>query len=325
MNYYEILGVPINASQEEIKRKYRNLQLQYHPDKDNNLSRGKYQDICDAYEVLSKKESRLEYDNKLNNKLIVSTDNILHNNNNNSSSRINENIGEKFMENFIEKIFNPEKSNNQSIDKNNILMNMLDDAMSSIQNSDINFGLDYHIEEIVKPINITYEESYMGCVKNIKIDREVTYIGSDKKTHKLIEDELIYINIPMGIDDGEIIILKNKGNIFGKLKGDVKIIVKLKKHQIFDREGLDLILNKNISLVEALSGIKLQIIHLNNKKYNFTTEDKIIQPNSIEEIKELGFKREDMSYIGRLLIKFSVNIPEKLTLEQRKEICNIIN
>ena len=164
----------------------------------------------------------------------------------------------------------------------------------------------------------------MGCVKNIKIDREVSYIGNDKKTHKLVEDELIYINIPVGIDDGEIITLKHKGNIFGKLKGDVKIIIKLKKHEIFDREGLDLILNKNISLVEALSGMKVQIIHLNNKKYNFTTEDKIIQPNSIEEIKELGFKREDMSYIGRLLIKFNVNIPEKLTLEQRKEICNII-
>ena len=322
MNYYEILGLPINASQEEIKRKYRNLQLQYHPDKDNNLSGGKYQEICDAYEVLSKKESRLEYDNKLNNKLVVSTDNIINNSN---SNKMTENIGEKFMENFIEKIFNPEKSNNQAIDKNNILINMLDDAMSSIQNSDINFGLDYHIEEIVKSINITYEESYMGCVKNIKIDREVSYIGSDKKTHKLIEDELIYINIPMGIDDGEIIILKNKGNIFGKLKGDVKIIIKLKKHEIFDREGLDLILNKNITLVEALSGIKLQIIHLNNKKYNFTTEDKIIQPNSIEEIKELGFKREDMSYIGRLLIKFNVCIPINLSLEQRKEICNIIN
>ena len=322
MNYYEILGLPINASQEDIKRKYRNLQLQYHPDKDNNLSGGKYEEICHAYEVLSKKESRLEYDNKLNNKLVVSDDNIINNSNNN---RINENIGEAFMENLIEKIFNPEKSKNKPIDKNNILMSMLDDAMSSIQNNDINFGLDYHIEEIVKSINITYEESYMGCVKNIKIDREVSYIGSDKKTHKLIENELIYINIPMGIDDGEIIILKNKGNIFSKIKGDVKIIVKLKKHKIFDREGLDLILNKNISLVEALSGIKLQITHLNNKKYNFTTEDKIIQPNSIEEIKELGFKREDMVYVGRLLIKFNVNIPEKLTLEQRREICNIIN
>lgn len=322
MNYYEILGVPINASQEEIKRKYRNLQLQYHPDKDNKLSGGKYQEICQAYEVLSKKESRLEYDNKLNNKLVVSNDNIINNSN---SNKMNENIGEKFMENFIEKMFNPEKSNNQAIDKNNILINMLDDAMSSIQNSDINIGLDYHIEEIVKSINITYEESYMGCVKNIKIDREVSYIGSDKKTHKLIEDELIYINIPVGIDDGEIITLKNKGNIFGKIKGDVKIIVKLKKHEIFDREGLDLIINKNITLIEALSGINLQITHLNKKKYNFTTSDKIIQPNSIEEIKELGFKREDIPYIGRLLIKFNVFIPENLTLEQRKEICNIIN
>lgn len=319
MNYYEILGLPINATAEEIKRKVRNLQLQHHPDKDNNLSRGKYQEICEAYEILSNKERRLEYDNTINNKLVVSNNNIVSNN-----KKMSENIGEKFMENFIEKIFNPDKSTSQSIDKNNILVNMLDDAMSSIQNSDINFGLDYHIEEIVRELYVSYEESYVGCVKNIKIDREVSYIGSDKKTHKINEDELIYINIPMGIDDGEVIILEERGNIFGKLKGNIRIIVKLEKHEIFDRDGLNLILKKNISLVEALNGIKLQITHLNKKKYNFTTEDKIIQPNSVEEIKELGFKRHDLPYVGKLLIKFNVSIPENLSLEQRKEICNII-
>ena len=321
MNYYEILGVPINANPDEIKRKFRNLQLQYHPDKDNNLSSGKYKEICDAYDILSKRESRMEYDATINNKLVLSNNNNIVNNN----KKMSENIGEKFMENFIEKIFNPDKSTSQSIDKNNILVNMLDDAMSSIQNSDINFGLDYHIEEIVKELHITYEESYMGCVKNIKIDREVSYIGSDKKTHKINEDELIYINIPMGIDDGEVIILEERGNIFGKLKGNIRIIVKLEKHDIFDRDGLNLILKKNISLVEALNGIKLQITHLNKKKYNFTTADKIIQPNSVEEIKELGFKRVDLPYVGKLLIKFNVSIPENLSLEQRKEICNIIN
>ena len=319
MNYYEILGVPINANPEEIKRKYRNLQLQYHPDKDNNLSSDKYKEICDAYETLSNRERRTEYDFTINNKLVVSNNNIVSNN-----KKMSENIGEKFMENFIEKIFNPDKSATQSIDKNNIFANMLDDAMSSIQNSDINFGLDYHIEEIVKELHITYEEAYVGCVKNIKIDREVSYLGGDKKTHKINEDELIYINIPMGIDDGEVIILEERGNIYGKLKGNIRIIVKLEKHDYFDRDGLNLILKKNISLVEALNGIKLQITHLNKKKYNFTTEDKIIQPNSVEEIKELGFKRHDLPYVGKLLIKFNVYIPENLSLEQRKEICNII-
>ena len=42
-------------------------------------------------------------------------------------------------------------------------------------------------------------------------------------------------------------------------------------------------------------------------------------------IKELGFKRVDLPYVGKLLIKFNVSIPENLSLEQRKEICNIIN
>ncbi len=64
-NYYEILGVPPNASQAEIKKSFRNLALQHHPDKNKNSeeSKQKFMKIIEAYEVLSDEQARKNYDN----------------------------------------------------------------------------------------------------------------------------------------------------------------------------------------------------------------------------------------------------------------------
>ncbi|MCI0563489.1 MAG: DnaJ domain-containing protein [Nitrososphaera sp.] len=63
-NYYEILGLGRDATQEEIKRSFRNLAMKYHPDKNKNSedSRQKFMKIVEAYEVLSDEQSRKNYD-----------------------------------------------------------------------------------------------------------------------------------------------------------------------------------------------------------------------------------------------------------------------
>src|SRR3989344_3372203 len=60
-NYYEILGVPKSASEDEIKRAYRKLAHQYHPDKNKGDDK-KFKEINDAYQVLGNKEKRQQYD-----------------------------------------------------------------------------------------------------------------------------------------------------------------------------------------------------------------------------------------------------------------------
>jgi DnaJ-class molecular chaperone len=64
-NYYEILGVSHDASQAEIKKSFRNLALQHHPDKNKNSdeSKHKFMRIIEAYEVLSDEQARKNYDN----------------------------------------------------------------------------------------------------------------------------------------------------------------------------------------------------------------------------------------------------------------------
>jgi len=63
-NYYEILGVSRNASQDEIKKSFRNLALQHHPDKNKNSedSKQRFMKIIEAYEVLSDEQARKNYD-----------------------------------------------------------------------------------------------------------------------------------------------------------------------------------------------------------------------------------------------------------------------
>jgi molecular chaperone DnaJ len=64
-DYYKILGVNKDASQEEIRKAYKKLALKYHPDKNpgDKKAEEKFKEAAEAYEVLGNKEKREEYDN----------------------------------------------------------------------------------------------------------------------------------------------------------------------------------------------------------------------------------------------------------------------
>ena len=83
-----------------------------------------------------------------------------------------------------------------------------------------------------------------------------------------------------------------------------------------------MILNKNISLKQSLTGFKFDIKHLNGKTYTINNDAGNIIPNDfVKEINSLGLKRGDI--VGNLLIKFKVQFPEKLSehqIEKLKEI-----
>ena len=82
--------------------------------------------------------------------------------------------------------------------------------------------------------------------------------------NKVFEKETLYIPIPQGIDDNEIILLREKGNVVNEnMKGDVKIFVKIENKTEFERKGLDLHYLKRISLKDALCGFTFDINYLN--------------------------------------------------------------
>tara|TARA_B100000902_G_C27185036_1_gene850875 strand:- start:516 stop:1118 length:603 start_codon:yes stop_codon:yes gene_type:complete len=170
--------------------------------------------------------------------------------------------------------------------------------------------------EIIKEIN--YHQSYFGDNIPIIINRNIS-VNNEKYT----ENETIYINIEPGIDNNEIIILKEKGNITNNIIGDIKIKIKLLDDNNYKRKGLDIIYTKNISFKESICGFSFVLTHINGKTYTINNNTGIIiNPNYTTSIPKLGFKKHDN--IGNLIINYNIEYPDKLQQNIIKQLENIL-
>ena len=115
----------------------------------------------------------------------------------------------------------------------------------------------------------------MGGVVEIDIERNVEKDGEVKK-----EKESIYINIPNGVENNEVVTLHNKGNIIDDRQGEIRIVVSIENSTEFLRQGLDIILKRSITLKEALCGFVLEFVFLNGKKMAINNKENysIIKP-----------------------------------------------
>ena len=270
MDYYKILEVERNATQEEIKKSYRKLSLKYHPDRTGNSSDNKkIQEINEAYEVLGDETKRQIYDCEINFPMQGPMQ------------------GMPFpMENLFEQIFFGRDANIR-----------------------IFHGFPDKPTPIIKTIEITMETVLTGGNVPIEIERWLFQNGE-----KHFEKETIYLDIPKGIDDNELIILKDKGNIRDKNVGDIKIFIKINNTTKFQRIGLDLYYEKTISLKDSLCGFSFDLKYINGKKYTINNQKgNIIPPNFKKIIPNMGIERN--GYVGNLIISFNVHFPENLSID----------
>ena len=177
------------------------------------------------------------------------------------------------------------------------------------------FHTQFHFGNRVDPIKqqilLTLEQVYLGCVFPININRNIIENNQQRK-----ETEQLYINIPQGINQGETIILQEKGNIINGKTGEIHIIITVANHECFKRDKLDLIYNKTITLKEALCGFHVEILHLSGKKFalNNATKLFVIYPEYKKVVPSLGMNRGNET--GNLIIIFNVEFPKELTNEQ---------
>ena len=321
-NFYEILGVENNSTQDEIKKAWRKLSFKHHPDRNNMSSNNIINDINNAYDTLGDINKRKQYDNELRFNKSYNKLNTHMNPNENIFNMLFKNGDVK--ENVIDlsSIFGLD--NGFPIPDIQIIGSM---GMGMNNNEEHNFSsLFKNVKQQnvkkTKTINcnldITLEESYTGITKPIEISRTV-----QENNISYEENETIYIEIKEGTDDGEIITVKEKGNISNNFKGDVKIYVKICDHEFFKREGLNLIYKKKISLKEALCGFNFNLNHINNNNYTINNKTgNIIKNNYIKVIPKMGFKRNND--VGNLVILFDIFFPETLTNDQISELNNIL-
>ena len=172
---------------------------------------------------------------------------------------------------------------------------------------------------IIKTEEIQLSKAYNGCKLPVNIKRWLVENGIKKE-----ETETIYVPVPKGVDDNELIILPGKGNALSQNNiGDVKVFIKIINDTGFIRNGLDLILNKTITLKEALCGFSFDLKYIDGRTFKITNgSGNIITNNYNKVIPKMGLTRDE--HIGNLIINFTVEFPTDLTPEQVEELGKIL-
>lgn len=303
-NFYNVLGVNEKATKDEIKKAYRTLQMKWHPDRNQQSqeSINMTQKINEAYETLADESKKSEYDFTRNNP--------------NPFMRMNSHGGggmEVPMDDIFNMFFGGGIPGMPGMGGIPGMGGMPNGAKIHIfHGGPMNFqqAMNKPIP-IMKTLQINMEQVLNGALLPLEIERWILENGN-----KVFEKETVYVDVPPGIDNNEMIILRDKGNIINdQCKGDIKINILIQNNTAFRREGLDLILEKNISLKESLCGFTFDINYINGKNYTLNNNKGNIVPPEYRKIyPNMGLKRGD--HTGNMIIIFHVQFPDKLTDEQ---------
>jgi len=307
-DYYKTLGVDKKATPQQIKKAYRKLAMKWHPDKnpdDKENAEAKFKEIGEAYSVLSDEQKRKNYDQFGSDK----PQNPGFSNNGDFQQRnFTSNNAEKIFQQFF---FNFGGGNNAS--------NFGDFAGTPGRNG-MNHNYKYKGNTVQCKVNVSLEELYHGRKKNMKITRK--RLNSDHKSLRT-ESKILTIDIKKGWKAGTKITFEGEGDEnINMTPGDIQFIIQEKKHDVFERNGNDLVKTVNITLKQALCGINVNVLTLDKRRLKIPITENTIYPGYIHRVigegmpisKTNGMKR------GNLLIKFNIKFPERLNDEQKESI-----
>jgi len=350
-DFYEILGVPRNASLDDIKKAYRELALRYHPDRNKSKdAEEKFKEINEAYAVLGDEEKRKQYDTygPAGFEQRYSEEDIFR----------GFNFDEIFKDLGINMGFN----------------------FSNFSNPDDFFGNFFSQgsrgretgESILYKLSITFEEAAKGVEKEIKF-RHVkkcprcngtgaepgaktircpecngrgvivtvrnTFFGRmqtsatcprcngtgkiyDKQcktcngTGGIVGEDTVLVKIPPGVSSGMRLRLKGMGDYGKGGAGDLYVEVHVQRHKIFEREGDNIYANVEVPFYTAILGGTIKVPTLNG------TKEISIQPGTQQNSKIVlhgeGIKSMKGSGTGDEIINLSIGIPKNLTKEEEE-------
>ena len=333
-SFYNTLEVPETASIDEIKKSYRRMSMLYHPDKNKNNpdATSKFQKISEAYETLGDSDKKKEYDMRNKNPFFKMMNMHQQDQGVNPveemfTSMFGMPFGVPFgnMQGFGQQGFGQQgfgqqgfgQGQNIRIFHNGIPVNVNGVNVNGVNMQSFAQGLQKPTP-IIKSISVPIDKILTGTVIPVDIERWLM-----QENNKIFEMETIYVTVPKGIDDGEIIVLRDKGNVLREdCKGDIKLFIKIINETEFKRSGLDLILDKTITVKEALCGFNFDIKYITGKTYTITNNSgNIVSHGYRKTIPNMGFTRDE--HTGNLIIMFTVKFPEKIAddmIEQLKKI-----
>ncbi len=352
-DYYEILGVNKNAGKDEIKKAYRKLAMQYHPDRnpDNKEAEEKFKEAAEAYEVLSNDDKRSKYDRFGHQGLKGGQDFHGFSDVNDIFSHFSDIFGGFGGGSIFDDFFGGSGQRRQR------------QRTTGTPGSDLKVTLKLSLEEIAS-----------GTTKKIKIKKYTTCKtcgGTGAKssgdfntctvckgtgeirqvsrslfgqfvniaacsncggTGRVIADpcrkcsgegrvyheDTIKINVPAGVSDNSYMTLRGEGNAGknGGPAGDIIVIFREQQHDYFVRNGDDVIYDLFISYPEAVMGTDVEIPTLNGRaKLRIEAGT---QPGKFLKMREKGIQHLNSHGAGDQLVKINVYVPKKVNSKEKE-------
>lgn len=347
-DYYEILGVGKNASDEEIKKAYRKLAKKYHPDvnKDNSKeAEAKFKEVNEAYEVLSDSQKRTQYDQfghagvdpngfggggfgGFGDMNFGDIGDIFEtffggfgvNNRNKSAPRRGADIKYRQEITFEEAAFGTKKSIN--INRLETCVNCKGSGAkpgtSPITCSACNGTGQVQYKRSTPFGQFIKTETCNQCHGEGKVISHACDICRGKgQVRKSIKVE---ISIPAGIDNDQIIRHTGLGDygVKGGPPGDLYIEIMVKPHTLFKREGYNVICDMPITFVQAALGAEVEIPTLEGKVKKYIPEG--TQSGTIFTLKSKGIPHVKGQGRGDQLVRMIVEVPKRLSDKQKEAL-----
>jgi len=349
-DYYEVLGVQKNASQDEIKAQYRKLALKFHPDRNKSHDAGEhFKEISEAYVILSDAEKRKIYDTHGHAGVDgrYSSEDIFR------GSRVNfEDIFGGFggggFESIFESLFGKGGSGGfggfgreRGADLVYDTTITLEDVLKG-KHEEIDIQKDVGCENCQgsgaapgtskRTCSVCHGQGQVRTTRNMGFSTFVTVhpCNTCRGQGKIIErpcnqckgrgkvkgKKHLSFDIPPGVDNGEYTIREEGESIDDGPSGDLIVRIHVKPHDKFKRDGPDIFYDANISMVDSALGKSIVIPTLEGTEK--ITLEQGTQPNSIMKLKGKGVPNTGGRGRGDQYIRFVVNIPTKLDKHQRK-------
>jgi molecular chaperone DnaJ len=343
-DYYEVLGVEKGASDADIKKAYRKLAKQYHPDvnQDDKSAEGKFKEANEAYEILSDPQKKAQYDQFGH----AGTDP-----NGFGGGGFNGDFDFGGIGDIFETFFGGSGMGSRTRTRN-----------GPQKGADLKYAMEIAFEEaafgIEKDINISRMETCVTCtgtgakpgtsastckhcngtgqtqvkqstpfgqfvnVKTCDVCRGEGKIITDPCTScggkgKVKKPVKLKINIPAGIDDGQTISLRGEGEPGSKggPSGDLFISIRVKSHALFQRQGNDVVCEIPITFAQAALGVELEVPTLDGRvKYSIPEGT---QTGSVFRLKSKGIPFIRGNGRGDQYVKVNVEVPKRLNDKQK--------
>jgi len=352
-DYYEVLGVSKNATKDEIKKAYRKLAMQYHPDRNpgDKEAEEKFKEAAEAYDVLSDDEKRAKYD-KFGHAGLGSSGSQGFQDINDIFSHFQDIFGGFGGGSIFDDFFGTSSSRTQSRRRS-----------SGQPGGDLKINLKLTLEEIAKGATkkvkvkkyikcescggtgaqggVSYKtcsacngtgeirtvsRSLFGQFVNIttcpNCGGEGKVIANPCKVcngdGRVMAEKVINIEVPPGVEDGSYMTLRGEGNAGkrGGPAGNIIVVFQELPHELFQRKGNDVIYELYLSFPEAALGCEVTVPTLTGP-VKMKVEPGT-QPGVFLKLREKGIPKLNGYGAGDQLVKINIYVPKKLNSKEKE-------